>query len=170
MREGEDSLEGWAKIPQHRVFALVTLSNTHILDFLDERIFPFKDHKKQLSAFFSGRPLVNVVNHTRLGRERRKCYNLCAPASPGLQERRRKLGDLGPWFSSHHLLEGESQKSHTQILNWNQGQDFGFQFSGKTASGMYNGCPGLSPKSVLRYLDSWLNRIQSIMWRPNYKS
>lgn len=51
--------------------ALTTSNNTHILDFLDERIFPFKDHKEQLSTFFRGWPLVNVVNHTRLGTEER---------------------------------------------------------------------------------------------------
>ena len=56
-----------------------TLGDTHILDFLDERIFPFKDHKKQLSTFLGSRSLVNVVNHTGLGTEERKqCYCLCA--------------------------------------------------------------------------------------------
>lgn len=41
-------------------------NSTHVLDFLDERIFPFKDHKKQLGTSLGGWPLVNVVHHTRL--------------------------------------------------------------------------------------------------------
>lgn len=83
------------------------LNNTHILDFLDKRIFPFKDHKKQLSPFFSGRPLVNVVNHTRLGTEERKCHL----SGPRERAHRWESSALG---SPHCLLERETPDSHTQ--------------------------------------------------------
>lgn len=87
MKEDEDSLQGRAKTPQGRESAIIMVNNTHILDLLDERIFPFKDHEKQLSAFFSGGPLVNIVHHTGLETERKPCNRLCAP--PLLVPRRR---------------------------------------------------------------------------------
>lgn len=82
-------------------------NNTYILDFLDKRIFPFKDHKKQLSPFFSGWPLVNVVNHTRLGTEERKCH------LAGATERSAQGGSSG-LGSPHCLLERESPDSQTR--------------------------------------------------------
>lgn len=79
MTEDEDGPQGCTKMPWGGKFPLKIGGNTHILDFLDERIFPLKDHKKQLSTFFGRWPLVNVVNHAGLGREERKqCYTASA--------------------------------------------------------------------------------------------
>lgn len=92
--------------------ALTTLNNTHILDFLDERIFPFKDHKEQLSTFFGSWPLVNVVNHTRLGTEERERCHLAwaagkestirehwtlAPLTASWRNRAKNLSCKTPW-------------------------------------------------------------------------
>lgn len=44
-------------------------SSTYILDFLDEGILPFKDHKEQLSTLLGCRPLVNIIDHAGLGAE-----------------------------------------------------------------------------------------------------
>lgn len=76
---------------------LSVLNTTHVLDFLDERIFPFEDHKKQLGTSFSGRPLVDVVNHTRLGAEERRQGHLTGPG-----DWRAQWGNLRPWLPSQH--------------------------------------------------------------------
>jgi hypothetical protein len=108
-----DSLQGWAKTRQNREFARIILNSTHILDFLDERIFPFKDHKEQLSAFLGSWPLVNVVNHTGLEAEQRNGYHPW-PSFAWAPGEETVGGDLRPWLSWGYLLERESQKSHRQ--------------------------------------------------------
>lgn len=96
------------------------MNRTHVLDFLDERIFPFKDHEKQLRALFSGGPLVDVVNHTRLGTEG---TGQCHPAS----------------------VTGEESKpkpSHTTPRNWSQSPGLvlvSVVLWGRTGPGMYTG-------------------------------
>lgn len=115
-------------------------NNTHILDFLDKRIFPFEDHKKQLSPFFSGWPLVNVVNHTRLGTKERKCH-LAGAMGRSVQGVSSALG------SSHCLLERDSPDSHTRHPESGtraQASPGCPQFSGETdiGSGMHVGVLG----------------------------
>lgn len=86
--------------------SLSILNNTHILHFLDERIFPFKDHKKQLGAFFGGRPLVNVVDHTRLGTEERNCHLAGATGKGGMARGSQTVALLTPSWEERapHLI------------------------------------------------------------------
>lgn len=82
--------------PEAEPTCLSILDNTHILHFLDERIFPFKDHKEQLGTFLGGRPLVNVVDHTCLGAEEKNCHLAGATGKGGVARRSQVMALLTP--------------------------------------------------------------------------
>lgn len=84
------------------------LNNTHILHFLDERVFPLKDHKEQLGTSFGGRPLVDVVDHTRLGTEERNCHLAGASGTGSMARGSQTLALL-----THTILGGESAPNLT---------------------------------------------------------
>lgn len=108
-------------VPWRREPALATRSNTHVLDFLDERIFPFKDDKKQLSAPFGGWPLVIVVDHAGLGQRRESRITSSAPLLACVAGKERAV--RGPWTGAPFTpLSGRTKPeiSQTTSRDWYQ--------------------------------------------------